>query len=71
MKIFVDLTGKKYSRLTVISRAENNKWGKPMWNCACECGGHGVVSTGNLNSGNVKSCGCLRTEMLQARKKRE
>lgn len=31
------------------------------------CGGSTVVTTGSLRSGNTKSCGCLRKEMLVKR----
>lgn len=32
----IDLTGQKFGRLTVISRAEN-KGKRVAWNCLCEC----------------------------------
>ena len=35
---FVDLTGKRFGRLTVISRAEKDKFGHPRWLCRCDCG---------------------------------
>lgn len=56
----IDLTGQKFSKLTVIERAENSKSGKTRWLCECDCGGKTVVSSGNLKSGAVKSCGCLK-----------
>ena len=62
----IDLTGKVYGRLTVISRAEN-KNGRPYWNCLCECGNITCVSGGNLHEGNVRSCGCLTKERLSKR----
>ena len=58
---FIDLTGMKFGRLTVIKRVENR--GKiPYWLCQCECGIEKEVSGGNLRSGEVKSCGCLQKE---------
>lgn len=60
---FRDLTGSVHGRLTVISRALNNKYGSSRWNCICECGTETIVTGGNL-SGSVKSCGCLRREVL-------
>ena len=33
-----NLIGQKFGKLTVIERAENNKQGKAMWKCRCDCG---------------------------------
>lgn len=57
--ILIDLTGQRFSRLTVLCRAANNKK-QPAWLCRCECGETKVVQGGNLRGGAVKSCGCLR-----------
>lgn len=59
---FVDLTGQKFNRLTVIKRAKNI--GKSTaWYCSCDCGTRDVIVTSdNLKHGNVKSCGCLKRE---------
>lgn len=58
MAKFIDLTGQKFSKLTVIKRAESQK-SRTMWICECECGNETIVSSGNLKSKAVKSCGCL------------
>lgn len=58
----VDLTGKKFGRLTVVSRAENSKSGKSRWLCVCECGNECIVHGDSLKNGNTKSCGCIRRE---------
>lgn len=64
----IDLIGKRYGRLIVVSESQRHysKGGHVarMWNCVCDCGNKKVLSTGNLNSGNTKSCGCLRSEMI-------
>lgn len=62
-----DLTGRKFSRLKVDSRAGTSKHQKSLWNCTCDCGNHVVVDTSTLTQGNTKSCGCLRTDELQRR----
>ena len=54
----IDLTGQKFGRLTVLERAENNKWGQPQWLCKCDCGNEVVVKGSNLKSGHTTSCGC-------------
>ena len=61
MKKARDLTGNKYGRLTVVSRAES-KTRRIKWNCICECGNTSIVSGENLMSGHTKSCGCLLSE---------
>lgn len=57
-----DLTGQAFSRLTVTSRAENDRYGKARWNCRCECGRDCIVLGRNLRSGWTRSCGCLQRE---------
>ena len=62
MTKLIDLTGKTYTRLTVIERAENREQ-FIRWLCQCSCGNKTVVDGHNLRSGTVKSCGCMRKEM--------
>lgn len=35
--------------------------------CLCDCGQEHTVALGNLRSGGVKSCGCLKRELLRAK----
>lgn len=69
MGAFKNLIGKKFGRLTVISRAENNGK-KVMWNCRCDCGNEVIVWSSDLCTGAKKSCGCLlddwRKEKIEA-----
>ena len=62
MSKLVDLTGKIFGKLTVVSRASNDKQGRVMWNCVCDCGNEKTktVRSYDLISGRVSSCGCLR-----------
>ena len=61
----IDLTGKKFSRLTVIRRDGYLPNGKqPTWMCLCECGRSIRVSGLALRSGSTQSCGCLRKERM-------
>jgi hypothetical protein len=54
----IDLTGRQYGSLTVLSffRNENNS---NKWTCQCECGKITYSSTRNLNK-NTRSCGCKK-----------
>ena len=62
----IDLTGKKFGRLTVLcregtyQRPSGNK--EPTWRCVCECGNEVVVQSSNLKRKNTLSCGCLQSE---------
>ena len=68
----IDLTGQKFGRLTVIERAENTKSGKARWLCRCDCGRikSKSVTTNDLMSGKIKSCGCLYFESNKGRNKK-
>lgn len=52
MPKLIDLTGKKFGRLTVIKRhPQNTKDNKPRWICECECGcSEVIVQGGHLRS---------------------
>ena len=55
-----DLTNQKFGLLTVISATDKRVNGKIVWKCKCECGNIHYVNTGNLQTGEVRSCGCLK-----------
>lgn len=65
-----DLTGLKFSKLTVVSFADfhfsTSGSKQATWNCECDCGGSIVVSGGSLTSKNTRSCGCLHAEAVKA-----
>lgn len=62
----VDLTGKKFHRLTVLGFVEIRKK-KKFWSCLCDCGGFTEVRTDHLTTGRIRSCGCLKSELTTAR----
>jgi hypothetical protein len=58
---FIDLTGQRFGRLTVIDRAPKQSQlasRSARWNCSCECGNAHVTDATSLRSGNTQSCGC-------------
>lgn len=63
MPKLIDLTGKTFGELTVLSRMENLilKSGKPRtkWLCKCSCGKETIVSSQSLTQGTTVSCGCV------------
>ena len=54
---FIDITGKRFHRLTALEYC-----GKSKWLFQCDCGRKVVASAGNVKNGNTKSCGCLFSE---------
>lgn len=60
---FIDITGKRIGRWTVISLAE--KSGRHLrWLCRCDCGTEKIVLGSNIKEGKSTSCGCLWRELM-------
>jgi hypothetical protein len=61
-----NLVGQKFGKLTVISEETFTKYNdsRAHWNCLCECGEIITVDTNHLTTGNTKSCGCLKIEVM-------
>lgn len=59
--MLLDLIGKEFGRLKVVSRSDNCGR-RPRWNCVCSCGNSKTVFGDNLRMGRTKSCGCLHKE---------
>ena len=58
MSALKDLTGIRFGRLVVVSRAENTSRGLARWNCICDCGNEVTVRGPDLRRGATVSCGC-------------
>ena len=56
MGAFIDITGNKYGKLTVLERIPNTSPIK--WLCQCDCGKLTQTTGNNMKSGNTTSCGC-------------
>lgn len=59
----IDLIGKRFGKLVVLSEYGRNKNRSVTWLCHCDCGNDVVRSSHGLISGNVQSCNCLRGEV--------
>jgi hypothetical protein len=57
----VDITDKKFYRLTVIERS-GNRGHHAAWLCKCDCGNFIITSGDYLRAGKTRSCGCLKSE---------
>lgn len=63
MSKYIDITGAKYNRLTVVKLASLKGSDGPEWECLCDCGNTKIISGHNLKRGHTKSCGCLFKEI--------
>lgn len=61
---FVDLTGQRFGRLTVVERVYSKKGRHTNWLCKCDCGNKTITTKQHLTSNHTKSCGCLKLETL-------
>lgn len=60
----LDIKGKKFGRLSVLSDAGNDKFRRRLWLCVCDCGNNKVVAAVDLQCGKTRSCGCAKLERL-------
>ena len=60
MPKFIDLSGKRFGRLTVLKQVKKGKL--IYWECLCDCGNIFKVNGRALRRGHTKSCGCLQRE---------
>lgn len=57
---FVDETGNKYGKLTVLGLVDFDKNRQALWKCKCDCGNERITTGNSLRKGRVISCGCLK-----------
>ena len=62
----IDRTGRRYGKLVVIRRAEDEPRAGVWWLCMCDCGNEYVAGSSALGSGHTNSCGHLRGNRLPA-----
>ena len=60
----IDLRGRRFGRLKVLSPLDRRCHGQIVWRCRCRCGRHCEVLSWNLRSGNTLSCGCYHAELV-------
>ena len=66
MSAMVEMIGKRFSRLLVVSQGAKKPRRCFMWNCICDCGSSVQVNGGHLRNGGTRSCGCLKREIAKA-----
>ena len=55
----IDLTNKRFGKLTALYPTEKREHQCVVWHCQCDCGEFKDVSSDHLQRGLVSSCGCL------------
>ena len=60
----INLSGRKFGRLTVIKMIENTGKLKSPFLCKCDCGNKVIATQNSLTVGHVKSCGCIGIERM-------
>jgi hypothetical protein len=58
---FIDLTGQRFGRLTVLSLYKSGR--HTTWNCICNCGKSIIVRSDSLRNGHTQSCGCYNRDI--------
>lgn len=65
---FNDISGQQFGFLVPLYPLKEKKWKKTIWHCKClNCGGEIDVIHSYLTSGDVKSCGCLKSSYGEAK----
>ncbi len=55
-----DLIGRRFGMLTVTEDSgKRSGSGVILWRCSCDCGGEILATRQQLESGNIRSCGCI------------
>jgi hypothetical protein len=65
MRAFIDLSGKRFGRWTVVRYTRKTSDRKSLFLCLCDCGREKEVAGTNLRSGDSKSCGCFMLETVR------
>lgn len=58
---FIDLTGKKFNMLTVLSVCKERQGKKIFYECRCDCGTVKTIESNAIKSGHTRSCGCWKS----------
>lgn len=69
MRRRLDLSGKRFGKLTAVKIAYVNNQGNTMWECVCDCGNTTITNGQFLKRGHTRSCGCAVSEKVIERNK--
>ena len=61
--IALDLTGKKFGKLTALEPTDKRSSTSIIWKCECECGNYCEISASHLTERHgTQSCGCVQSK---------
>lgn len=60
-----NIAGKIFGKLTVVRKTNKKAGSSYLWLCLCSCGTEHLATSSNLKNGNVKSCGCIRSDAIR------
>ena len=58
----LDLAGRRFGRLFVLSYNRKDAYQNTLWFCRCDCGAEVSVRGSEMKRGTVSSCGCLKRD---------
>jgi len=61
----IDISGHKFGRLTIIKFSHTSKYRQAYWLARCDCGQSKIVRYSSLACESIKSCGCLKRELVR------
>lgn len=66
---FIDLTGRRFGRLTVLAyrgvHVTPCGTSRRLWECKCDCGTIKTIQEISLKNGSTKSCGCWKYSKIR------
>lgn len=65
MPKMIDLTGRRFGRLSVVALTDRRDGSGVVWRCRCDCGREVDVPARNLLHRGTVSCGCQRRERAE------
>lgn len=57
----IDITNKKFGKLTAIEFLYTDSKRNSVWKCLCDCGNITTARITDLRNGRMKSCGCVKS----------
>jgi hypothetical protein len=63
----IDITGRKFGRLTALEMHSRDIHNTQLWKFKCDCGKEVVIKKSYVLHNNTKSCGCLHIEVATER----
>jgi hypothetical protein len=64
LSLVEDLKDVKINNLTFLEYLKNDKFGKAVWLCRCDCGKEKPLNASAIKAGLTTSCGCNRRKSL-------